>query len=117
MITRPRVLLMDEPFASIDAHTRELMQIELMRIVSRQRSTVLFVTHSVDEALLLSDRIVVMGPRPGHIVETLEVDLERPRREQDVRADARYIDLRAHLSALMRDLVMLDPNSDFFMPT
>src|SRR5690606_8601330 len=91
LVTRPRVLLMDEPFASIDAQTRELMQMELMRIWSQHKSTVLFVTHSVDEAIILSDRIVLMGPRPGRIVETLDVDLERPRWAYDARADDRYI--------------------------
>jgi NitT/TauT family transport system ATP-binding protein len=114
LVTRPRVLLMDEPFASIDAQTRELMQMELMRIWSQQRPTVLFVTHSVDEAIVLSDRIALMGPRPGRIVETLDVDLDRPRWEYDARADSRYIKLRAHLSARMRELVLSDPQSDFY---
>ncbi len=116
LVTRPRILLMDEPFASIDAQTRELMQMELMEIWTRQQSTVLFVTHSVDEAILLSDRIVLMGPRPGRIVETLDVDLNRPRWEYDTRADQRYIKLRAYLSARMRELVLSDPQSDFYRP-
>ena len=117
MVTKPRVLLMDEPFASIDAQTRELMQMELMRIWSEQQSTVLFVTHSVDEAIVLSDRIVLMGPRPGRIVETLDVELDRPRWEYDARADERYIKLRAYLSSRMRELVLSDPQSDFYRPT
>ena len=116
LVTRPRVLLMDEPFASVDAQTRELMQIELMRIWSEQRYTVLFVTHSVDEAIVLSDRVVLMGPRPGRIVETLEVDLDRPRWAYDARADERYIRLRGYLSSRMRELVMSDPQSDFYRP-
>jgi NitT/TauT family transport system ATP-binding protein len=116
LVTKPRVLLMDEPFASIDAQTRELMQIELMRIWSQQQCTVLFVTHSVDEAIVLSDRIVLMGPRPGRIVETLDVDLDRPRWEYDARADDRYVKLRAYLSSRMRELVLSDPQSDFYRP-
>lgn len=116
LVTKPRILLMDEPFASIDAQTRELMQMELMGIWSRQQSTVLFVTHSVDEAILLSDRIVLMGPRPGRVVETLDVDLDRPRWEYDAHADERYIKLRAYLSARMRELVLSDPQSDFYRP-
>lgn len=116
LVTKPRVLLMDEPFASIDAQTRELMQMELIRIWGQQQSTVLFVTHSVDEAIVLSDRIVLMGPRPGHIVETLDVELERPRSPDEVRTDARYIQLRAYLSSRMRDLVLSDPQSDFYRP-
>ncbi len=114
LVTKPRVLLMDEPFASIDAQTRELMQIELMRIWGQQQSTVLFVTHSVDEAIVLSDRIVLMGPRPGRIVETLDVDLDRPRWAYDARADARYVKLRAYLSSRLRELVLSDPQSDFY---
>lgn len=116
LVTKPRVLLMDEPFASIDAQTRELMQVELMRIWSQQQATVLFVTHSVDEAIVLSDRIVLMGPRPGRIVETLDVDLDRPRWAYDARADDRYIKLRAYLSSRMRELVLSDPQSDFYRP-
>ncbi len=114
LVTRPRVLLMDEPFASIDAQTRELMQIELMRIWSQRMSTVLFVTHSVDEAIVLSDRIVLMGPRPGRIVESIDVDLDRPRWAYDARADSRYVKLRAYLSSRMRELVLSDPQSDFY---
>ncbi|NNU79936.1 ABC transporter ATP-binding protein [Halovulum dunhuangense] len=110
----PRILLMDEPFASIDAQTRELMQIELMRLWMLQRSMVLFVTHSVDEAILLADRIVLMGPRPGRIMETLDVDLPRPRWTYDVRSDPRYRTLRAHLARRMFELVMNDPHSEFF---
>ncbi|WP_332692657.1 ABC transporter ATP-binding protein [Devosia sp.] len=116
LVTKPRVLLMDEPFASIDAQTRELMQMELMRLWSQQQSTVLFVTHSVDEAIILSDRIVLMGPRPGRIVETLDVDLDRPRWAYNAWADERYIKLRAYLSSRMRELVLADPQSDFYRP-
>lgn len=114
LVTKPRVLLMDEPFASIDAQTRELMQMELMRIWSQQQCTVLFVTHSVDEAIVLSDQIVLMGPRPGRIVETLDVDLDRPRWEYDARADDRYVKLRGYLASRMRELVLSDPQSDFY---
>lgn len=110
----PGILLMDEPFASIDAQTRELMQIELMRIWAARLPVVLFVTHSVDEAIVLADRIIVLGPRPGRIVETVEVDLERPRWTYDARAEPRYVALRSHLSMLMRELVLADPSSEFF---
>jgi NitT/TauT family transport system ATP-binding protein len=116
LVTKPRILLMDEPFASIDAQTRELMQIELMRIWTRQKCTVLFVTHSVDEAIVLSDRVVLMGPRPGRIVESVDVDLDRPRWEYDARSDDRYIKLRAYLSTRMREQVLSDPQSDFYRP-
>jgi NitT/TauT family transport system ATP-binding protein len=114
LATEPGILLMDEPFASIDAQTRELMQIELMRIWTVRRPVVLFVTHSVDEAIILADRILLLGPRPGRVIETLEVGLERPRWAYDARADARYVELRSYLSARMRDLVLADPSSDFY---
>ena len=116
LVTKPRVLLMDEPFASIDAQTRELMQMELIRIWGQQQATVLFVTHSVDEAIVLSDRVVLMGPRPGRIVESVDVGIERPRSPDAVRVDARYIELRAYLSSRMRELVLADPQSDFYRP-
>ena len=75
----PAVLLMDEPFGSLDAQTRNLMQKELLRIWSATNKTVLFVTHSVDEAVFLADRIVVMTARPGKVRETIDVDLAHPR--------------------------------------
>jgi NitT/TauT family transport system ATP-binding protein len=75
----PRVLLMDEPFGALDAHTRILMQRELLRIWERNIKTVLFVTHSVDEAIYLADRIVVMSDRPGKIKEIIDIDMPRPR--------------------------------------
>lgn len=110
----PSILLMDEPFASIDAQTRELMQIELMRLWSRLRSLVLFVTHSVDEAILLADRIMLMGPRPGHIVEEIAVGLPRPRWSYDIRAEPRFLELRAYLWDRIRHFVLSDPASDFY---
>lgn len=110
----PSLLLMDEPFASLDAQTRELMQAELLSLWAERQASVLFVTHSVDEALLLSDRILLMGTRPGRIVETVAVDLERPRDPDAVRADPRFIALRRHLSTKMRALVLSDPHSDFY---
>lgn len=75
----PRVLLMDEPFASLDAQTREIMQSELLRIWRQSRKTVIFVTHQIDEALYLSDRVLVMTVRPGRVRREVTVDLPRPR--------------------------------------
>ncbi len=75
----PAVLLMDEPFAALDAQTRELMQGELLDIWAQTRKTVLFITHQIDEAIYLSDRVVVMSARPGRIVDDITVNLPRPR--------------------------------------
>jgi NitT/TauT family transport system ATP-binding protein len=75
----PKILLMDEPFGALDAMTRESMNIELMRIWSQHKKTVVFITHSIPEAVLLGDRVVVMSPRPGRITTILPVDIERPR--------------------------------------
>jgi NitT/TauT family transport system ATP-binding protein len=75
----PDVLLMDEPFASLDAQTREIMQTELLRIWEQGRKTVLFVTHQIDEAVFLSDRVLVFARRPGRLQESIEIKLPRPR--------------------------------------
>jgi NitT/TauT family transport system ATP-binding protein len=75
----PKVLLMDEPFGSLDAQTREYMQDELLRIWEVQKKTAIFSTHSIEEAIYLSDRIAIMTPRPGHIQEIVEINLPRPR--------------------------------------
>ena len=112
----PGLLLMDEPFASLDAQSRELMQLELLRIWQARTPTVLFVTHSVDEAILLADEILLMAPRPGRLVGRVAVDLPRPRWDYNVRADRRFIELRAFLWQRLREMVLSDPLSDFYQP-
>jgi NitT/TauT family transport system ATP-binding protein len=79
LAVNPEVLLMDEPFASLDAQTREIMQTELLRIWSEGRKTVLFITHQIDEAVYLSDRVVVFSRRPGRVNEIIDITLPRPR--------------------------------------
>lgn len=80
----PQVLLMDEPFGALDAHTRIILQKELLRIWEQNKKTVLFVTHSVDEAVYLSDKIVIMSSNPGEIKEIVNIDMERPRDRGDI---------------------------------
>ena len=79
LAVNPAILLMDEPFAALDVQTREYMQDELLRIWERERKTVIFVTHSIDEAIKLSDRIAIMAPRPGRVEEVKVVEFQRPR--------------------------------------
>jgi NitT/TauT family transport system ATP-binding protein len=79
LVADPSILLMDEPFAALDALTREDLSLELQRIWNDHRKTILFVTHSIEEAVLLADRVVVMTPRPGRIAKIVPVDLPRPR--------------------------------------
>jgi NitT/TauT family transport system ATP-binding protein len=96
----PAVLLMDEPFGALDAQTREIMAEELLKIWDQRRTTVVFVTHGIDESIYLADRVVVMGARPGRILETIEIDLPRPR-TPEVRATPEFQAYRARISALL----------------
>ncbi|HLG80015.1 MAG TPA: ABC transporter ATP-binding protein [Bradyrhizobium sp.] len=86
----PAVLLMDEPFGALDAHTRTRLQNDLLKIWERDRKTVLFVTHSVDEAVFLSDKVVMMSRSPGRIKQIIDIDLPRPRRRTELLLDPRY---------------------------
>lgn len=103
LVAEPKILLMDEPFAAVDAMTREVMQGELERIVAATGKTVIFITHSIDEAIILGDRVVVATTRPGRIKEIVRVDLPRPRGAYDVKADRGFIDLREHVWELLKD--------------
>lgn len=97
LANKPDVLLMDEPFGALDAHTRILLQKELLRIWQRHRTTILFVTHGVDEAVYLADKVVVMTPRPGSIRAVIPVDIPRPRD----RADPAYARLAASILGML----------------
>lgn len=98
----PEILLMDEPFAALDEQNKFLLQEELLSIWSETKKTVLFITHSIDEALLLSDRILLMSAQPGSIVKQKHIDLPRPRTMEKVRADTtmadHFVDIRRHLN-------------------
>jgi NitT/TauT family transport system ATP-binding protein len=98
----PQILLMDEPFGALDAQTREVMQEELLRIWNATHKTVVFVTHSIDEALVLSDRVVMMAARPGRIIENVDLPFARPRDPVHLRAQPRFTELRTHMWELLR---------------
>ncbi len=98
----PDVLLMDEPFGALDAQTRAVLQDELTGLLARTGGTVLFVTHSVEEAVLLADRIVVFSPRPARVLADLPVELPRPRDRSALVGDARAADLHARVWDLLR---------------
>jgi ABC-type nitrate/sulfonate/bicarbonate transport system ATPase subunit len=104
LAVNPRVLLMDEPFASIDEQTRRLFQDDLLRLWSEERKTVVLVTHSMEEAIYLSDRVVVLSPRPGRVHQTLDVPLPRPREMSDARATAEFARLVDGLWKILRKL-------------
>jgi NitT/TauT family transport system ATP-binding protein len=98
----PDVLLMDEPFASLDAQTREIMQTELLRIWEQGRKTVLFVTHQIDEAVFLADRVLVLARRPGRLQESVRIELPRPR-ALDIKRRPEFVDYVDHIWRLIED--------------
>jgi NitT/TauT family transport system ATP-binding protein len=104
LAVHPEVLLMDEPFAALDAQTREIMQTELLRIWSAAKSTVLFITHQIDEAVYLSDRVLVFGRRPGRIQEDITIDLPRPR-EPSVKRTPQFSEYVGHIWSLIESAV------------
>ncbi|HEY2136453.1 MAG TPA: ABC transporter ATP-binding protein [Xanthobacteraceae bacterium] len=97
----PDVLLLDEPFGALDAITREQLQREISEILARSTKTVVFITHNMDEAIFFSDRILVMGSRPGRILEEVRVEMPRPREADAVRASRQYASMREHLWSLL----------------
>ncbi len=101
LVFEPALLLMDEPFGALDEMTRERMQMELMSIWGRTRNTVIFVTHSIPEAVFLSTRVVVMSPRPGRIAQIVDIDLDQPRRFE-TREEPRYYELMTEVREALR---------------
>ena len=103
LIHDPQLLLMDEPFGALDALTRAQLQIDLQNIWQSSRKTVVFVTHSIEEAVFLSDRVIVMTPRPGRVREMIEIDLPRPR-GLDSRENPRFVEIIRRVNHLFQDM-------------
>ena len=103
LATEPRIMLMDEPFAAVDALTREIMQDELAQIMENTGQTIIFITHSVDEAITLGDRIVVVSSRPGRVKEIIPVTIPRPRSGRKIRHLPEYGDIRDRIWELLGD--------------
>ena len=97
----PKILLMDEPFGALDALTRDLLNVELLRIWQEHMKTVLLVTHSIQEAVFLSDRVLVMSGRPGRILHDIAIDLPRPRKPEHVKTNPRFGEYISQLSRIM----------------
>ncbi len=102
LVTDPEVLLMDEPFAALDAQTRDLMQMELLQIWDRTKKTVVFVTHSIEEAAYLSDRVIVISARPGRAKDVMKIALPRPR-DYEMRLSAEFNDIKARIWASLKE--------------
>jgi NitT/TauT family transport system ATP-binding protein len=102
LAVEPSVLLMDEPFAAIDAQTREILQFELLRIWEKRPTTMVFVTHSIEEAVLMGDKVVVLKGRPSSVHEVIEVGLDRPR-DRTILAHPRFAEVREHVWSTLQD--------------
>jgi len=99
----PDILLMDEPFAALDAQTRESLQLELLRLWEGTRKTILFITHGIDEAVYLGQRVAVMSARPGRVVEVIDVPLGSRTGDGDIRSEPGFVRLRHELWSLLRE--------------
>ena len=103
MAIDPAILLMDEPFSALDAQTREVLQLELLRIQHETAKTTLFVTHDLDEAIYLSNRVIVLGARPGRIKKIIDIPFQHPRPElPELRGDMRFQQIRSEMWELIR---------------
>jgi NitT/TauT family transport system ATP-binding protein len=107
----PVLLLMDEPFAALDAQTREIMQAELLKIWQQTRKTVLFITHQINEAIYLSDRVIVMSARPGRMIANLPITLARPR-ALDIKHSPEFVDMERQIWQLLEGEVRREIDAD-----
>jgi NitT/TauT family transport system ATP-binding protein len=99
---QPKILLMDEPFGALDAMTRQALQDELLQLAAEQNMTIVFITHDLEEAIYLGDRVFVLASNPGRIVEKIDVELPRPRSQLETREDRRFLAHRHHLFGLLQ---------------
>jgi len=106
LVVDPKILLLDEPFGSVDAQTRRLLQDDLIRIWEGAQKTAIFITHDMEEAIYLSDRVVLMRPRPGAVQEILEVTLPRPRTE-DTKKERRFVELKEYLWEQLKQMQVI----------
>jgi NitT/TauT family transport system ATP-binding protein len=106
LINKPRILLMDEPFGALDAQTKVIMQNELLKLWEELRPSVLFITHDLDEAVALSDRVVIMTSSPGTVKDVFDIDLPRPRGNvQEIRHEERFLELQGQIWESLKDEV------------
>lgn len=110
LATNPSYLLMDEPFGALDPQIREVMQIEMLKLLEAEGRTIVLVTHSIDEAIFLSDTVVIFSANPGRVLKTIDIDLPRPRWSNDeaIKASPAFVDYRAQLWRLMKDHIHVD---------
>ena len=101
LATQPDILLMDEPFGSLDIQTRDLLQDELLRIVQGEPKTVIFITHSIEEAIYLADRVIVLTARPARICMDLRVPFARPRREE-IKGDPAFVEISREIWGMLK---------------
>jgi NitT/TauT family transport system ATP-binding protein len=103
--TNPRVLLMDEPFGALDPQIREIMQIELLKLLEAEGKTIVLVTHSIDEAIFLADSVVIFSANPGRVIATVEIELPRPRWSNDeaIKASAEFVSYRRMLWHILKE--------------
>jgi NitT/TauT family transport system ATP-binding protein len=106
LINNPRILLMDEPFGALDVQTKAIMQNELLQLWEELRPSVLFITHDLDEAVALSDKVVIMTSSPGTIKDVFDIDLPRPRGDvQQIRHEGRFLELQGQIWESLKDEV------------
>jgi NitT/TauT family transport system ATP-binding protein len=108
LAVNPQILLMDEPFGALDEQTRRLLQEQLLQLWERERKTVVFITHSMEEAVMLGDRVMLMTPRPGKVKEMIEVPLKRPR-SRDVEKSPAFVEIKEYLWENLRVMQAAQP--------